>query len=78
MWSRVLAAAYEHCRLVNKHYGKTYYFSTCFFPAAIRPAVHALYAWVRYPDEWVDNPDGIPLSAQREKLAGWRSPPKPH
>lgn len=68
-----LAAAYEHCRLVNKHYGKTYYFSTCFFPAAIRSAVHALYAWVRYPDEWVDNPDGIPLSAQREKLAGWRS-----
>jgi phytoene synthase len=67
-----LAAAYEHCRQVNKHYGKTYYFSTCFFPAHLRPAVHALYAWVRYPDEWVDNPGGLPLAVQREKLAGWR------
>lgn len=68
-----LAAAYEHCRQVNKRYGKTYYFSTCFFPAPLRPAVHALYAWVRYPDEWVDNPDGLSLATQREKLAGWRS-----
>jgi phytoene synthase len=67
-----LAAAYEHCRQVNKHYGKTYYFSTCFFPPSIRPSVHALYAWVRYPDEWVDNPDGLPLSDQRNKLANWR------
>ncbi|MBC8103628.1 MAG: phytoene/squalene synthase family protein [Cytophagales bacterium] len=67
-----LAAAYEHCRLINKHYGKTYYFSTCFFPASLRPAVHALYAWVRYPDEWVDNPDGLPLSEQCARLAMWR------
>jgi phytoene synthase len=67
-----LAAAYEHCRQVNKHYGKTYYFSTCFFPASIRPAVHALYAWVRYPDEWVDNPEGLPLSDQRDRLTEWR------
>jgi phytoene synthase len=67
-----LSAAYEHCRLVNKHYGKTYYFSTCFLPEPVRPAVHALYAWVRYPDEWVDNPDGLPLSEQRDKLDRWR------
>ncbi len=67
-----LAAAYEHCRQVNRHYGKTYYFSTCFFPASLRPAVHALYAWVRYPDEWVDNPGGLPLSEQRDKLKQWR------
>lgn len=67
-----LAAAYEHCRLVNKHYGKTYYFSTCFFPVSLRPSVHALYAWVRYPDEWVDNPGGISLSEQRDKLRAWR------
>jgi phytoene synthase len=53
-----LAAAYRHCRAINRHYGKTYYFSTLFFPAHLRPAVHALYAWVRYPDEWVDQSAG--------------------
>ena len=67
-----LAAAYEHCRRVNRHYGKTYYFSTCLFPAPLRPAVHALYAWVRYPDEWLDNPGGLSPEAQRNKLAEWR------
>lgn len=67
-----LARAYEHCRQVNRHYGKTYYFSTCFFPAELRPAVHALYAWVRYPDEWVDNPGDSSLSEQRDKLRQWR------
>jgi len=67
-----LAAAYAHCREINRHYGKTYYFSTCFFPVALRPAVHALYAWVRYPDEWVDNPQGLTLGEQRDKLLRWR------
>lgn len=67
-----LGAAYEHCRRINRHYGKTYYFSTCLFPAHLRPAVHALYAWVRYPDEWVDNPGNLSLSAQRDKLHEWR------
>ena len=51
-----LDAAYELCRRVNAHYGKTYYFSTLFFPAAVRRSVHALYGFVRYPDEMVDNP----------------------
>ena len=67
-----LAAAYEHCRLINRHYGKTYYFSTYFFPRPLRPAVYALYAWVRYPDEWVDNPNGLPLNQQRDRLRQWR------
>ena len=67
-----LAEAYAHCRAINRHYGKTYYFSTRFFPAPLRPAVHALYAWVRTPDEWVDNPGSLSLEAQREKLRGWR------
>lgn len=69
---QTLDAAYEHCRRVCRHYGKTYYFSTHFFPAAVRPAVHALYAWVRYPDEWVDNPGGLSVDAQRERLRQWR------
>lgn len=67
-----LDAAYEHCRKINAHYGKTYYFSTRFFPADVRPAVHALYAWVRYPDEWVDNPNGLTVAEQADKLRQWR------
>jgi 15-cis-phytoene synthase len=67
-----LAAAYEHCRHVTRHYGTTYYFSTLSFPENLRPAVFALYAWVRYPDEWVDNPGDSTLDEQREKLRQWR------
>ncbi len=51
-----LDAAYEQCRRVNAHHGKTYYFSTLFFPPALRRSVHALYGFVRAPDEMVDNP----------------------
>jgi phytoene synthase len=57
---------------INRHYGKTYYFSSCLFPAHLRPAVHALYAWVRYPDEWVDNPGDLSIAEQRDKLGEWR------
>jgi phytoene synthase len=67
-----LAEAYEHCRRINQHYGKTYYFSSLFFPKELRPAVHALYAWVRYPDEWVDNPGDLTIEEQRAKLRQWR------
>jgi len=51
-----LDAAYAICKRLNAHHGKTYYFSTLFFPAEIRRSVHALYGFVRYPDEIVDNP----------------------
>ncbi len=67
-----LEAAYDHCRQVNQHYGKTYYFATRFFPRHLRIAVHALYAWVRYPDEWVDNPNGMSIAEQSDKLRQWR------
>lgn len=51
-----LDAAYAASKALNAHHGKTYYFSTLFFPPAIRRSVHALYGFVRYPDEIVDNP----------------------
>lgn len=67
-----LSSAYKHCRRVCRHYGRTYYFSTQFFPAEFQPSVHALYAWVRYPDEWVDNPGELTLDEQRGHLRQWR------
>ena len=51
-----LDAAYAASKALNAHHGKTYYFSTLFFPPEVRRSVHALYGFVRYPDEIVDNP----------------------
>ena len=67
-----------------KHHGKSYYFSTRLFPRELQEATCALYAFVRLPDEIVDNsPQNTPeeIAAVREKLldflARWKSPLKP-
>ena len=65
------AADHELCRRLHRRHGTTYYFATSRFPAATRRRVHALYGFVRVPDEWVDNPDGEPgprLAAYRADL----------
>ncbi len=66
-----LEAAYAASRLLNAHHGKTYYFSTLFFPSEVRRSVHALYGFVRYPDEIVDNPapGSDPAAALKEYRA---------
>lgn len=51
-----LKADYQHCQAMQKRFGKSYYFATRFFPPDLRPHVHALYAFVRLPDQWVDEP----------------------
>lgn len=45
---------YEQCRRIHRRYGTSYYFATRFFDKSVRKSVHALYAFVRVPDEWVD------------------------
>lgn len=65
-----LDAAYALCKRLNAHHGKTYYFSTLFFPPPIRRSVHGLYGFVRYPDEIVDNPP--PGSDPAAALADYR------
>ena len=65
-----LAESYELCRQIQKTHSRTYYFSTSFFPPHVRPRVHALYAFMRYADEIVDNPGATSLN---EQLAGLRS-----
>ena len=62
-----LAESYELCRRVQKAHSRTYYFSTRFFPPHVRPRVHALYAFMRYADEIVDNPG---VTSLEEQLAG--------
>lgn len=62
-----LSECYELCRRVQMDHSRTYYFSTSLFPKEVRPHVHALYAFMRYADEIVDNPG---ITTLEEQLAG--------
>ncbi len=63
-----LPECYELCRRIHKGHSRTYYFSTSLFPKEIRPRVHALYAFMRYADELVDNPGATALDEQLASL----------
>ncbi|HEV8223958.1 MAG TPA: phytoene/squalene synthase family protein, partial [Rubrobacteraceae bacterium] len=63
-----LAESYELCRRAQRAYSRTYYFSTRLFPPEVRPHVHALYAFMRYADEIVDNPGETSLEEQLAAL----------
>ncbi|MET0810004.1 MAG: squalene/phytoene synthase family protein, partial [Thermoleophilaceae bacterium] len=51
-----LQPSYEHCRRLHRRFDPTYYWATRRLPEDVRPAVHALYAFVRTADEIVDGP----------------------
>jgi phytoene synthase len=63
-----LPECYELCRRVQRDHSRTYYFSTSLFPKEVRPHVHALYAFMRYADELVDNPGITTLEEQLADL----------
>jgi 15-cis-phytoene synthase len=63
-----LAESYELCRRAQRAHSRTYYFSTRLFPPEVRPHVHALYAFMRYADEIVDNPGETSLEEQLAAL----------
>ncbi len=56
---------------IEKKHGTSYYIATLFFPKEIKEAVFILYAFVRTPDEFVDNPE--PGSNPRAKLLQWKT-----
>jgi phytoene synthase len=63
-----LDECYELCRRAQRAHSRTYYFSTQLFPAEVRPKVHAMYAFMRYADEIVDNPGATSLKDQLSGL----------
>ncbi len=63
----------KECRRLHKRHGKTYYFATRRLPALYRDRVHALYGFVRVPDEWVDNPEDPDPSKISLKLRNYRN-----
>jgi phytoene synthase len=67
-----LRDSYEACRRVQRRHDPTYYLATRRLPPAVRPAVHALYAFVRGADEIVDGPRRpAGVSARRAALDRW-------
>jgi len=65
------AAALKEARDILRHHGKSYYFSTRLFPQPLQEATCAVYAFVRLPDEIVDNsPQDTPaeIEAIKEKI----------
>ena len=53
---RRLRAAYCACRRMQRRHDPTYYWATLGLPRDVRPAVHALYGFVRGADQLVDGP----------------------
>jgi phytoene synthase len=67
-----LEESYRHCRRIHRRHDPTYYWATRRLPADVRPAVHAIYAFVRKMDEIVDGPSRPPdAAARRAALDRW-------
>jgi phytoene synthase len=69
-----LPGAYAHCRRLHRRSDPTYYWAARRLPAPVRPAVHALYAYVRRADDLVDGHGrpGAP-DERRHALDAWEA-----
>jgi phytoene synthase len=64
--------SYEACRRLHRRHDPTYYWAARRLPAAVRPATHALYGYVRTADDIVDGPSRPPTpAARRAALDAW-------
>lgn len=71
--SQDLRSAYGLCRRMQRRHDPTYYWATMRLPREVRPAVHALYGFVRGADELVDGPDrDASPAARRRALDAWQ------
>jgi len=66
-----IRASYAVCRQTARRSGSNFYPSFLLLPRLKRRAMDALYAFTRYTDDLIDNPD--PVDARREVLVGWRT-----
>ena len=67
-----LQDSYRACRRLQRRHDPTYWAATGCLPRDVRPAVHALYGFVRGADEIVDGRDRLPApAARRAALDGW-------
>src|SRR3954465_14015029 len=69
-----VSASYETCRRLHRRHDPTYYWAARRLPAEIRPALHALYGYVRTADEMVDGPRRAPTpDGRRAELDAWEA-----
>lgn len=72
MTNSPLDLAFAECRTYLETHGKSYAFATRSFPAPMRNATYALYAFFRVPDEIVDNPTTDPRQSLEQWKTAWR------
>ena len=65
-----LRECYDCCRKLQRRRDPTYYWATRRLPPDVRPAVHALYAFVREVDDVVDVPGTDTAAATRRSEVG--------
>lgn len=64
--------SYRTCARLQRRHDPTYWCATALLPREVRPAVHALYGFVRGADEIVDGPRRLPAgAARRAALDAW-------
>lgn len=69
-----VAAAYRRCRRLQRRHDPTFFVATARLPRERRPAVHALYGFLRGADEIVDGRHRAALPAlRRAELDGWQA-----
>ena len=69
---RGLRSAYARCARMQLRHDPTFFWATRRLPRDVRPAVHALYGYVRAADEVVDGPRRAPdPDERREQLDAW-------
>jgi 15-cis-phytoene synthase len=71
---RVLQQSYRTCRRLQRRHDPTFYVATGCLPRDVRPAVHALYGYVRCADEIADDPARTrEPDARRAALDAWQA-----
>ena len=71
---RALRRSYAVCRNLQRRHDPTFYVATTCLPRRTRPAVHALYGFLRGADELVDGPARRPgPAARRAALDEWQA-----
>jgi phytoene synthase len=66
-----LAASYEHCRVLHRTHGRSYYLATRLLPGWKRRHVHALYGFTRHTDDIVDGDGGPAGPEAARRLDAW-------
>jgi len=69
-----VSAAYDRCRRMQRRHDPTFFVATARLPRRTRPAVHALYGFLRGADEIVDGRGrASDPSTRRAALDAWQS-----